>query len=82
MTPRFFRLSYLMWIVVPVVLYAAYATWGLPHFIWSYDFQGSFSDWSQRHYTRCTFIGPYGAFTTYPTDGRCPWLLFAKEQAQ
>lgn len=83
MRPRFFRLSYLFWIVVPAVLFGTYGLYGLPHMIWSYDFRGTFSDdWSNRHYTRCTFIGPFGEFTTYPNDGRCAWLLFAKEPDQ
>jgi hypothetical protein len=82
MKPHLLRFSYFVWIVVPVVLYGAYAIWGLPHFIWSYEFRGSYSDWSRRHYTRCTFVGPYGSRTTYPVDGRCPWLLFTKEQVQ
>jgi len=83
MKPRFFKLSYLLWIAVPAAIYGAYAVFGLPHMIWSYEFQGSFADdWSDRYYTRCTFVGPNGDFTTYPDDGRCPWFLFAKEPAQ
>lgn len=78
MKPRFLRPSYFVWIIVPVALYAAYAIYGLPHLIWSYDFRGTYTDRANRFYTRCTFIGPYGAFTTYPTDGECPWFFFSQ----
>jgi hypothetical protein len=72
------------WFIVPVALYAGYRTHGLPHFIWSYDYHGSRHDWSQRIYTRCTFIGPNGSFTRDAAHGQCPWLAFyhAHEAAQ
>lgn len=81
MKPRFLRPSYFVWTVVPVLLYGAYALYGLPHFIWSYDFRGTYSDRANRWYVRCTFVGLYGTFTTFPTDGKCPWLHFAKSEA-
>lgn len=80
MKPRLLRPNYLVWLVVPVMLYGAYTLHGLPHFIWSYDFRGSHADWSARHYTRCTFVGPYGTFTIYPANGKCGWLAFFKEK--
>jgi hypothetical protein len=55
-----------------------YQLYGLPHAIWSYEFHGSYTDFSSRHYTRCTFIGPHGVFAVPATDGRCGWLLFRK----
>ena len=68
--------------IVPLALYGAYLAFGLPHGIWSYDFRGTFSDRAGRWYTRCTFIGPYGAFTLYPTDGKCGWVIFRKAGAE
>ncbi len=80
MKPRLLHPAYFVWVLVPLILYGAYLLKGLPHFIWEYDFHGSRSDWSQRTYTRCTFVGPYGQFTTYPTDGHCPWFAFFKQK--
>jgi hypothetical protein len=57
---------------------------GLPHGLFSYSFDvvGGGDRWSlaDRWYTRCTFIGPYGTFTTFPADGHCPWLLFRRSE--
>jgi len=81
MKVRFLRVSYFAWILLPAALFLAYLLFGLPHMIWSYDWldQGhSYGDFKNRHYTRCTFIGPYGAFTTYPTNGKCGWVLLRK----
>ena len=80
MRPRFVRASYFAWAIVPAAIYAGYQVYGLPHAIWTYDFYGSRSDWARRTYTRCTFVGPYGEFTTYPTDGKCPWVAFFKSR--
>ena len=80
---RFLRASYFIWTLGPIAAYATYHAWGLPHVIWSYSFQGgkrgTESDFASRWYTRCTFVGPYGEFTTYPTNGSCPWLAFRKK---
>ena len=77
MKPRFLRLSYFAWIIVPVGAWMALQAHGLPHLIWSYSYHGgSYADFAGGRYVRCTFIGPYGAFTTHPTDGNCPWFLF------
>ena len=81
MTPRFLPTGYFVWIIVPVVAVLVYLILGLPHFIWSYQWkdQGrSYGDFKSRHYTRCIFIGPYGAFTTYPANGKCGWFLWRK----
>lgn len=79
MRALFFKPSYLLWIAVPLAAYLGYAVYGLPHAIWSYDFQApNYSDFSARYYTRCTYLGPYGAYTEYPTDGRCGWVRFVK----
>ncbi len=80
MKTRFLRIGYFAWIIMPVALYLGYLAFGLPHFIWSYDWRdnGTYDPFAKRHYTRCTFIGPYGDFTTYPIDGKCGWLVFRK----
>lgn len=80
--PRPVRFSYFAWIAALALLYGAYAAYGLPHVIWSYGFQlaGTNDRWdfAARRYTRCTFVGPYGQFTIYPGDGRCPWFVFRR----
>jgi hypothetical protein len=58
----FLRAAYFVWIIVPMGLYAVYAAFGLPHVIWSYDWSpigpDSYTDFSRRQYTRCTYAGP------------------------
>ncbi len=77
--PRLLRPAYFAWIVVPVALYAAYATLGLPHLVWSYDYVGSRdASWSETRFTRCTYLGPNGAITIRPADGSCAWVAFFK----
>lgn len=78
--PTPLRPSFFAWLAVPVVLYAAYRLYGTPYLIWSYDYYGTQADWSSRHYTRCTFVGAQGAVTTYPSDGKCPWVAFFHEK--
>ena len=81
MKVRFLRLSYFVWVIVPLGLLAAYEAFGLPHMIWSYDFYSTSDEpFVGRTYTRCTFIGPYGAFTTRPADGKCAWVAFFKDR--
>ncbi len=80
--PRLFRLPYLLWIVVPLVLFGIYRAWGLPHVIWSYEFYGGAAGFGSRHYVACTFVGPYGAFTEPAENGRCDWLLFRKSNGR
>ena len=78
-------MRFFWWIFIPVGVYLAYQTMkfsaGLPHFIWSYSWvdegQG-YDPWAERYYTRCTFIGPYGSFTTTPNIGKCGWIIFRK----
>lgn len=81
--PRLIRLSYFMWIALPVLMFGIYQFYGLPHTIWSYDWRplGSnhLTDFAQRYYTRCTWIGPYGPITTYPDDGTCGLVRFFRE---
>lgn len=81
MKPRFFRFSYLVWLIVPLALYGGYSAYGLPHLRWSYSWvdegQG-YAPFGERHYTRCMYLGPYGAIATRPTDGRCALARFFK----
>jgi hypothetical protein len=81
MKPRLLRPAYFAWIVVPATLYAAYATLGLPHLVWSYDYANAGASWSNTHFTRCTYLGPYGAITIRPADGSCAWVAFFKSPA-
>lgn len=81
--PRFFKLGYFAWVVVPVGLWFTYNTIGLPHGIWSYSWidQGQGMDpFAYRTYTRCRFIGPYGQFDEPAEFGRCAWVKFFKTE--
>ena len=76
---RLIRPSYFVWVIVPVIAWLAAAIIGLPHVIWSYDWrevEGRAA--SVRHYTRCTYIGPFGVVTVYPQDGHCGLVHFAR----
>jgi hypothetical protein len=76
---RFIRPSYFVWLVVPIIAWPLVAMVGLPHVIWSYDwreFEGGAV--SVRHYTRCTYVGPFGVVTIHPRDGACGLLHFAR----
>lgn len=83
MRVRFLRLSYFIWIIVPILIYGAYLAFGLPHMRWSYSWQNDgqgYDPFVERYYTRCTYIGPYGSFTIYPDNGKCVWFRFYKQQ--
>ena len=75
-------MRFFWWISFPVGVYLAFLMFGLPHFIWSYSWvdegQG-YDPWAERYYTRCTFEGPFGSFTTYPNNGKCNWIIFRKD---
>jgi len=78
---RLIKAVYFIWLAAPMTFFAIYALYGLPHVIWSYDWRDDgqgFSKIHQRHYTRCTFLGPTGRVTIYPKDGHCGWVLFHK----
>jgi hypothetical protein len=77
---HFLRASFFVWIILPVAAYLVYQIFGLPHFIWSYDWRdnGTYDPYKPRIYTRCSFYGPYGEFTTYPKNGKCEWFRFYK----
>lgn len=76
------RPIYFAWVIVPVTIYLGYLAFGLPHMIWSYEWRytrQSQNPYANRYYTRCTFIGPYGAFTIFhPKGGNCGWIKFYK----
>lgn len=83
MTPRFFKPSYLAWIVPLVALWLTYQTLGLSHAIWSYTWMDNGHGMSlsvPRVYVRCRFIGPYGEFDVPAESGRCAWVRFFKEE--
>lgn len=79
----FLRASYFIWPVLPLALAAFIGTQGLPHVIWSYEWQptgaNSHADFSRRFYTRCTYASWRGTVTDYPVDGRCGWFRFAHD---
>lgn len=79
---RFIRLSYLIWLLVPIALVAMILMLGTPHLRWSYawrdDGQG-FKPFADRFYLRCTYLGPTHHFTIHhPVRGHCPLIRFAK----
>ncbi len=79
----FLRLSFFVWIIVPIALYLTYMAWGLPHIAWSYSWVGTnYDPHAPRWYTRCTFIGPYGSFTIHPSNGKCGWFRFFKQNGE
>lgn len=80
--PRLIRVRYFFWIIVPLVLWLAFQTFGLPHMIWEYSWidQGQgMNPYAERIYTRCSFIGPFGLFDQNPINGRCGLVRFFKE---
>lgn len=80
---RFVRyLSLLVWLVGAAALYGFYATKGLPHVIWRYEFHANgdpYNPFADRYYTSCTFLGPYGLFTRNAQNGRCGWVRLFNE---
>lgn len=85
MEVRFLRAGYFIWVIVPLAIYLAYLAFGLPHMIWSYEYRQvgrtSLSDpFAGRHYTRCTFIGPYGSFSISAKNGKCGLVAFFKKE--
>lgn len=83
---RFIRARYFIWTVVPLALFAFAGIPGDVHVIWSYEWRAlgpdSGTDFSQRHYTRCTYVGAHRAITEYPTDGKCGWLRFSRDAGE
>lgn len=77
---RFFHLTYFIWTLVALSLFLSVKMMVTPAFIWSYQWNApataSYSDTTQRYYTRCTYIGTHGTFTENAVDGKCGWLRF------
>ncbi len=79
---RFLRVSYFIWILILLGLWLFTVTAGLPHFRWSYDWRDDgqgYDPHAERHYTRCTYLGPYGQFTLHPMNGHCAFIRFQKK---
>ena len=77
------RPSYFVWLPVLLLGAAVLHVAGLPHVIWSYawrDNGASYGDIAGRYYTRCTYVGPFGAFTEFPDDGRCGLIRFFRAE--
>lgn len=76
------RVRYFIWVVVPALVYAAYLIYGLPHLAWRYTWiktSHGYAPFAHRHYTSCTYWGPYGEFTVdNPPGGKCGWIRFYK----
>lgn len=74
----FLRPIYFLWLAVPLAGYLAIAVLGAPHVLWTRSWHFSGPD-SERFYTRCSYIGPYGEFTVhFPSDGKCSFFRFFK----
>ncbi len=76
---------YFVWIIFPATAYLAFLTVGLPHHIWSYSFRqigpaSNSNPFAGRWYTRCTYWGPFGGFNIFPSNGKCSWIIFRKDQ--
>ena len=72
-----------LWLGGAAVLYGIYASYGLPHAIFSYTFLNNGdrnNPVAERYYTSCVFVGPYGAFTVDAENGRCGWVRLFKER--
>ena len=75
-------LSLFLWLGGATALYAVYATKGLPHVLWKYQFRANgdpYNPYADRYYTACTFLGPYGVFKRKAQYGRCGWVRLFKE---
>lgn len=82
MKVRLIRASFFWWLIVPITLFGAYQSFGLPHLIWSYQFLDNGNPYDldvPRTYTRCTFVGPFGVFTVPASRGKCGLVRFFKE---
>lgn len=83
MRPRLLRKRYFLWLALPAALYGLQSAYGLPHlrvaYTWIDQGQG-YDPFADRTYTQCVFIGPFGRFDFFPSDGRCAWIRFYKRQ--
>ena len=69
-----------LWVIVPIVLFALYLTYGAPHAIWSYSYHDNGRRWdplAPRYYTSCTYVGWGGQTVTQAArGGKCGWVRF------
>ena len=73
-----------LWLALPLGLWSAYAAWGTPHAIWSYEFQDNgdpYNPLAQRFYTSCTYLGWMGVVTVPASAGHCAWVRFFTQGA-
>jgi hypothetical protein len=81
-TSGFGWLRYFVWIIVPILLYAMFKAWGIPHLAFNYTYMDDGRGYEpfapSRWYTSCTYIGYYGHFHFDAQNGTCPWLKFYK----
>lgn len=76
MKARLIRPSYFLWVVVPLTLWLAYLSFGLPHVLWRYEWRGvSSASFEERWKTQCWFIGPYGELSEPAHEGSCGWWI-------
>ena len=81
MKPRFLKLTYFVWLLVPLGLWSSININGSPHVLWSYSWRDEgqgYHPLAERWYTRCSYVGAHGTVTIYPTNGECRFIRFAQ----
>ena len=85
-TSSFNGLRYFVWIIVPILLYAMFKAWGLPHLAFNYTYLDDGRGYEPfapgRWYTSCTYVGYYGHFHFNTQNGTCPWFKFYKADGE
>lgn len=72
-------MRFFLFLPIVVLAYGAFQWAGLPHPIWSYEYEARDSHpLSERTYHLCTFIGPYGRWTERAENGRCAWFKWRR----
>lgn len=81
MKSSFFYLGFVAWVPLAAVLYGGYLTYGLPHFLWAYEWREfvAAAQTNRRNVT-CTHLGPYGGFKVPAVAGQCAWVVFRKAE--
>ncbi len=85
MKVHFLKLSFFIWLIVPVIFYGIYSVYGLPHMIWSRTWidQGQgLNPFAYRHYIRCSYVGFYGGRTIPASNATCNWIIFYKQEGK
>lgn len=73
--------AFLLWLMIPLGLWLAMATWGTPHLVLSYRFYDNgrpYDPLTPRIYASCDYLGINGWVTVRATQGTCPWVRFFK----